>query len=282
MRLDDLILATWHIDRDKAPRRVVWGETDHNGSDTSVDNIPIIAPNSQRIRRPIMIDPTWLPYNSTKAFVDPSGSGEDRTGLAIVGELAGTFYVKCLVGLPGGGADCEKIAHLCRLWGATELTFEKNADTTSTWRQFMESALNKYRVEPGDSTYPDGWSCTLTCRHHQVQKELRIIQTLRPILNNHRLVVSRDILTPHEQSVEREFQYQLTRITEQRKSLKEDGILDALAGCIASWTMDGTPLVPSQFGAAMNSTARRVDSLMKSRDALRGKKNTHWMLKKWE
>jgi hypothetical protein len=145
----------------------------------------------------------------------------------------------------------------------------------------MRAALNRYACPQGDPVFPDGWSCSLTPRHHQQQKELRIISTLRPILQHHRLVVARDIVQPTESTPDREFQYQLARITEKRHSLREDGKIDALAGCLASWTSESSILIPNQADAAIRSTEASIQSLMRDRDSLTGKRQRHWMMKRW-
>jgi hypothetical protein len=69
------------------------------------------------------------------------------------------------------------------------------------------------------------------------QKERRIIDTLEPVLNQHRLVVDAALLRA-DQKDEPKFQlfHQLTRITRDRGSLRHDDRLDALAMAIRYWT----------------------------------------------
>ena len=278
LRLDDLIIADWSIDRNRAPSTIVWGLTDKDGKNTAIEDIVVTAPNNQVLRRPALRDPLWLPYESTKCFVDPSGRGGDKCGLAIVSYLAGFFYVKVCSGLQGSSDSCDLIAQLCRDHGATELWFEKNADTTETWRQFMRASLEKFRCEPGEHGYPDGWQCGVFDKHHQAQKEVRIIQTLRPIMQRHRLVIPRDVIAQQEAQPEHELQYQLSRITEMKKCLREDGKVDALAGCISLWTTTSNVLVPNEKVSQRSSMANRLDRLVEERRSLEQGSRRHWMM----
>ena len=69
------------------------------------------------------------------------------------------------------------------------------------------------------------------------QKELRIIDTLEPVLTQHRLVID-ESLARREAKAERHMYsllYQMTHVTRDRGSLKHDDRLDALAGAVAAY-----------------------------------------------
>ena len=78
----------------------------------------------------------------------------------------------------------------------------------------------------------------------RVQKESRIIETLEPVMNQHRLVVDRKLIerdyqsttvyNPEEQNRYRLF-YQLSRLTHDRGALVNDDRLDALSMAVAYW-----------------------------------------------
>ena len=73
--------------------------------------------------------------------------------------------------------------------------------------------------------------------NHTKQKELRIIDTLEPVMNQHRLVVSPQLIRQDFDTTDPNYQlfYQLTRITKDRGSLRNDDRLDALAIAVAYW-----------------------------------------------
>ena len=74
------------------------------------------------------------------------------------------------------------------------------------------------------------------------QKEARIIDTLEPVMNQHRLIVARKVIQKdHETSALRGLDpndpkyglfYQITRLTQEKGSLIQDDRLDALAGAV--------------------------------------------------
>lgn len=76
---------------------------------------------------------------------------------------------------------------------------------------------------------------------HSQQKEVRIIDTLEPVLNQHRLVVPIGLIERDLRDVELEHTrpyslfYQLTHLTKEKGSLRHDDRLDALAGAVAYW-----------------------------------------------
>jgi hypothetical protein len=79
----------------------------------------------------------------------------------------------------------------------------------------------------------------------QAQKERRIIDTLEPVMNQHRLVVDRTLIErdfkdndglTEEQAQRFRLFYQMTRITSERGALGKDDRLDALALAVHYWT----------------------------------------------
>ena len=76
-------------------------------------------------------------------------------------------------------------------------------------------------------------------------KELRIIDTLEPVMNSHRLIIDRKVIekdfrsnpqeTP-ERRLKLQLVYQLSRISRHRGSLVHDDLVDSLAGAVGYWT----------------------------------------------
>jgi hypothetical protein len=72
---------------------------------------------------------------------------------------------------------------------------------------------------------------------HSTQKEKRIIDTLEPVMNQHRLVVDESII--HEDfkspNLKQQLFYQMTRLTKDRGSLAYDDRIDALSIAVNYW-----------------------------------------------
>lgn len=84
--------------------------------------------------------------------------------------------------------------------------------------------------------------CKIEEVKHNIQKEKRIIDTLEPVLNRHRLVFDTDVVkndvefAQKENAAQYSLLYQLTRITKERGSLRHDDRLDALSMAVAYWS----------------------------------------------
>jgi hypothetical protein len=66
------------------------------------------------------------------------------------------------------------------------------------------------------------------------QKELRVIDTLEPVMNQHRLVIDKAIvLADIEAEPAHQLFHQMTRITRDKGALAHDDLIDALAGAVA-------------------------------------------------
>lgn len=239
LRLRDMIIHPVH--RDIAPLRIAWGVADHNGS-TAIPGteIPSMGLGDDRLHRPIFVEKeNWQPYAGTRAGLDPAGRGTDKTGLSIVSHLAGMFWCKAVLGLPGGiePEKLETIASTLRQHDASIVTMEGNIDIMGSFESVLNIAIQRLSVRPGeDSRFPDGWSCKIVRVHSSGQKEVRIIECLEPLLSTHRMVFDPSCVMPARPYIQsNDFQHQLTRLTKQLKCLPEDGKIDSLALAIRSW-----------------------------------------------
>ena len=82
-----------------------------------------------------------------------------------------------------------------------------------------------------------GYQCEVEEIRHNTQKEKRIIDTLEPVMNQHRLIVDKSVIKEDAESIKiypLEHQqryslfYQMTRITKDRGCLSHDDRLDCL------------------------------------------------------
>jgi hypothetical protein len=242
LRLSDLIVVD-SIDRERAPITVVYATRDNNGS-TAID--PKIVPhdgfNGAKLYRPGLIGSDYATFLTTKAWIDPAGVGQDHTAISIVSQLHGHFWLKCCYGMPGGSTqeDIETLVRLCRLHGAREIFIESNADTLNTYRPLFQSILKRFYLEPHeDPAFPAGWKASMIgdtkLTHSTAQKEVRIITAIEPVLSNHRLIVTPASLHQPGMAQEGQLWFQLSRLTNERKCLKEDAKADSLAGVIKAF-----------------------------------------------
>ncbi|MEY9719263.1 hypothetical protein ABIA22_001753 [Sinorhizobium fredii] len=229
LKLSDLIVMG--LNPKKAPREIVWG----SGPDQIIDKLPMVGLPGDRWHRPIFHDKDFLDYEGTAMFVDPSGRGKDETSWAVVKMLHGVLYLTAVGASRGHGYSDEvldKILTTAKDQGVNIILVEPNMGDGMFAQLLRARATLKFPVTVEDAD----WS--------KSQKEARIIDTLEPIMNQHRLVVCSSVVewdydstaafATDEVNKFRLF-YQMTRITRNRGSLAHDDRLDAVAGCVAYW-----------------------------------------------
>lgn len=238
LRLRDLVVPTFMVERNTAPLSIKWGEATNAGS-TKWEEIESLGFGVDALYKQILFNQEEAPYTGTVMFIDTSGAGADETAYAIVGHLAGYLWCKAVGGLArseSGHSDAVRaeLMQLARQHGVRTILVEENMN--SAFAPLLEVTAKQYFVEPGDQAFPDGWRCGIEPIRSKGQKELRIIDALEPVMNAHRLIIDRRAIEP-EPGVDDKYQlqYQMTRITRQRDCLVHDDRLDALAGAVAHW-----------------------------------------------
>jgi len=229
LKLRDFIVTS--VDPVQAPTMLAWGQRNAYGP-TIVEEIPGVGLGDDTcFYGPAMVAEQWAPYVGCKAFLDPAGAGEDEMAWAIVGQLHGFLYVKRLGAIGGKGpkATIENLTRIVkelRQYHCWELVIESNFGGDML-AQLIQPIIRRHVLEPGrDDAYPDGWECSVETVHNSGQKELRIIEALEPVMNQHRLVLDTSV------AADREAMWQVTRITRDRNSLPHDDRVEALAAAV--------------------------------------------------
>tara|TARA_B100000282_G_scaffold208850_1_gene153673 strand:- start:281 stop:922 length:642 start_codon:yes stop_codon:yes gene_type:complete len=167
----------------------------------------------------------FAPFEGSVMAIDPSGRGEDRTGYAVLKMLHGILYLTAIGGLEGGYSDetLEQLARIAKKQDVNYIVIESNfGDGMAT--QLLKPVMS--RIHP----------CEMEEVRHNIQKEKRIIDTLEPIMNTHRLCVDEDIIRQDFQlPPDHQLFRQLTRITRDKGALKHDDQIDALAIAANYW-----------------------------------------------
>lgn len=228
LKLSDLIVMS--LNDESAPEKPIWAADIRN----AVMDAPVVGFNGDRYYRPMAVTGSWIPYTGSVMAIDPSGRGADETSYAVVKMLNGFLYVLEAGGLPGGyGKDTmEEIVRIAKKQKINFLIVESNFGDG-----MFQELLKPYLIRD----YP----VTIEEVRHNIQKEKRIIDTLEPVMNQHRLVVNEKLIKQDYESTssyssEKRLQYQLfyqmSRITRGRGSLAHDDRLDALSMAVGYWT----------------------------------------------
>ncbi len=230
LKLSDLIVMP--LDPTKAPCKMAWG----SGPEQVINDLPNVGFNGDRFYRPMFVTKDeWAEYTGSIMAIDPAGQGKDETGIAVVKILHSMLFVHVLTGLHGGPTvqNLEKIAHLAKLHQCQVIRVEPNFGS-GMFAQLLRPVVA--RIASHCSVEDDERSTG--------QKEKRIIDTLEPVLNQHRLVMDSKVIKDDYLSVQglgsdnaSRYQglYQMTRLTKDRGSLIHDDRVDALAMAVSYW-----------------------------------------------
>ena len=228
LKLRDLIVSD--LTPTKALSDLMWT----NSSNKEVD-LPNVGFTGDRMYRPLNNNTDLLDYQGTILSIDPAGMGKDEIGWAVVSHLTGNIYVPDFGGLKGGYSDENllKLAEIALEYKVSKIVIERNFGDGmfASLLQPILAAIYPVQIEEV---------------RHSTQKELRIIDTLEPMLNQHRLVIDysaikRDIDKALADTNDLGYSliHQLTHITKDRGSLQHDDRLDALTIGVSYWNEKG-------------------------------------------
>jgi hypothetical protein len=233
LKLADLIVHD--LDFDRAPEKLIWsGAPEH-----ALKDVPCVGFNGDQYHRPMdyardeMGNIRTHAYQGCVMFIDPSGRGKDETGVAVSKMLNSCVFVPFVAGFRDGYSEktLTAIAETAKKYKVSVIRIEEN------FGDGMFGALLKPYLQ---KIYP----CTIEDYHSVGQKELRIIDTLEPVMNQHRLVIDKKMIDADYRSVDSlaaeqklgyQLFYQLTRITRDRGALRHDDRLEALSGAVGYW-----------------------------------------------
>ena len=220
LRLRDLLVGMFPLD--EAPMKLTW--LPDPSKRVPVSEVPVMGLKGDAYFYYHTASNEIQKYSYKMMCIDPSGRGKDETGYSVLYYLNGYIFVMEVGGLLGGYSDVvlNKLANVAKKYSVNEVVIEGNFGD-GMYLKLFEPVLKK--------TYPN---CGLTEVKSTGQKEVRIIDTLEPVISNHKMVVTPECIRNDYSTVpESDYKYacffQLTRITSDRGALVHDDRLDALA-----------------------------------------------------
>jgi hypothetical protein len=189
-----------------------------------------------RFYGPMFIDEGMCDYSETIVSVDPSGRGSDETVAVVASQANGYVFIRDMRAYRDGYSD-ETLSDIVRLgkkYKASRLLVESN--------------------------FGDGMICELFNRHIQqqqanfsteevratVRKEERIIDTLEPVMNQHKLIIDPKVWeydyasnpdAPPEKRLEYMLGYQMSRMCREKGAVKHDDRIDCTSQAV-QWFID--------------------------------------------
>ncbi len=239
------------LEPSQGPEDVVWGKDEGLALPIGV----IGGFPGDRLYKPQAVGTHFRKWNSVKATIDTSDTGDDETALTIGAELNGRLFILWCQGWIDGSSPSTMLAIAKCLvrFSVNEVTIETNFGGTMFGQLLKPVLQQQWAIEnalraaanrtnkPADHREPGG-TIIIDERAQRVQKELRIIADVEPATQAHRIVVSTEVFEfDYTDVMQREngdmkdrysLAYQFTNLTRDRNSLAHDDKLDSLASLV--------------------------------------------------
>lgn len=222
LKVSDLIVED--LDMHETSTKWSWA----NGIQQRLQDIPCVAMKGDMYYAPLSRSPETMPYTGTVMAIDPSGRGKDESSYAIMKSLNGYLFLMDVGGFEEGYSDLTltKMAQLAKFWEVNEVVVEAN---------FGDGMFTKVMTPIFSKIHP----CAITEVKNTKQKELRIIDTLEPVLMRHKLIVNRSVIENdyrrYESNQAYSLIYQMTRMCRDKNAIAHDDRLDAVTMATSYW-----------------------------------------------
>ena len=229
LKMADLIVTS--VNPNTAPENIIWC------SDPSkvIRDAPTVGLPGDYFYSPMQLVGEWSSYDETICSVDPSGRGTDETAAAFLSQRNGLIYLHEMSAYRDGYSDSTLLDILskCRNYGVTSLVIETNFGDGIVGELFKKHLINtKQHIDIEEV-------------RANVRKEDRIIDSLEPVLNQHRLIIDRGVIdwdyasnkdSPAEERLLYMLFYQMSRMCRDKRAVKHDDRLDCLAQGVKYFT----------------------------------------------
>ena len=229
LKMADLIVTS--VNPTTAPENIIWCSDPAN----VIKDAPTVGLPGDYFYTPMQLQGEWSAYQETICSVDPSGRGTDETAACYLSQRNGLIYLHEVRAYRDGYSDNTLLDILrgCKKYNVTSLVIETNFGdgiVSELFKKHLIQTKQNINIEEVRAN---------------VRKEDRIIDSLEPILNQHRLVVDRSVIdwdyssnkdsAPESRLLYMLF-YQMSRMCRQKGAVKHDDRLDCLAQGIKYFT----------------------------------------------
>ena len=229
LKCADLIVTS--VNPKSAPESVIWCSDPQN----VIKELPTVGLPGDYFYSPMQLQGEWDSYSETICSVDPSGRGSDETTAAYLSQRNGILYLHEMRAYRDGYSDKTLLDILkgCKKYEVSKLVVETNFGdglVSELFRKHLQQTNQRVDVEEVRAT---------------VRKEDRIIDSLEPVLNQHRLVVDKGVIewdfkSNPDEAPERRLMYmlfyQMSRMCREKGAVKHDDRIDCLAQGVQYFT----------------------------------------------
>ena len=229
LKMADLVVTS--VNPTEAPDNVIWCSDPKN----VIKDLPTVGLPGDYFYTPMQLQGEWTPYQETICSVDPSGRGSDETAACYISQKNGFLYLHEVRAYKDGYSDNTLLDILkgCKKYNVSTLVVETNFGDG-----IVSELFKKHLQQTKQNIFVDEVRAN-------VRKEDRIIDSLEPVLNQHRLVVNRSVIDwdynsnkehPPEQRLLYMLFYQMSRMCRMKYAVKHDDRIDCLAQGVKYFT----------------------------------------------
>ena len=229
LKMSDLIVTS--VNPKSGPDQIVWCSDPSN----VIKELPTVGLPGDYFYKPMQIQGDWTEYSETICSVDPSGRGTDETAASYISQKNGFLYLHEMRSYRDGYSDDTLLNILrgCRKYNVTKLVIETN---------FGDGIVGELFKKHLQMT---GQNIDIEEVRANVRKEDRIIDSLEPVMNQHRLVVDKSVIewdykSNPDEAPEKRLQYmlfyQMSRMCREKGAIRHDDRLDCLAQGVKYFT----------------------------------------------
>jgi hypothetical protein len=229
LKMSDLVITS--VNPSTAPENCIWCSDPAN----VIKDLPTVGLPGDYFYSPMQLQGEWTPYTETICSVDPSGRGTDETAAAYISQKNGFLYLHEMRAYRDGYSDNTLLDILrgCKKFGVTKLVIETNFGdgmVSELFKKHLQQTKQHIDVEEIRAN---------------VRKEDRIIDSMEPILNQHRLICDRSVIewdyasnkdAAPEERLQYMLFYQMSRMCREKGAVKHDDRLDCLAQGVKYFT----------------------------------------------
>ena len=229
LKMADLVVTS--VNPTEAPDNCVWCSDPRN----VIKELPTVGLPGDYFYSPMQLQGEWTPYTETICSVDPSGRGTDETAAAYISQKNGFLYLHEMRAYRYGYSDSTLLDILrgCKKYNVTKLVIETNFGDG-----VVSELFKKHLIQTKQGIDVEEFRAN-------VRKEDRIIDSLEPVLNQHRLVVDKSVIewdykSNKDEAPEKRLMYmlfyQMSRMCREKGAVKHDDRLDCLAQGVQYFT----------------------------------------------
>ena len=183
---------------------------------------------ADRFYSPMFIDENAVPFSETIISIDPSGRGADEGVACCLSQANGYVFLREVRAYKDGYSDqtLDDIVRFSKRYKATKLIIETNFGDGMFTELLKRHAIDNHLVADLEEV------------RATTRKEERIIDTLEPVMNQHKLIVDPKVFEwdyrsnpdqPPERRLEYMLMYQMSRMCRDKGAVRHDDRVDCLA-----------------------------------------------------